>query len=162
MASTAQSTTASLPYDPALFVGREQEVALVAGIARQLSRGTENQARAIIFHGERGVGKTWLSLHLHRTILPEISGVTSLLINLFPSREGEFSREDKWFAKKLPFVEKHHENVTQEIVECVAARMQAQPSPEASLSVIARWLVQTLEHEFIDRILLLTIHSVSA
>jgi hypothetical protein len=160
MVSTNQSTTASLPYDPALFVGREQEVALVAGIARQMIQGAKNQARAIVFHGERGVGKTWLSLYLHRTILPEISGVTSLLINLFPSREGEFARKDELFAKTYPFVEKNHEKVTQEIIEWVAGRIQAQSSPEASLSEIARWLAQTVEQQFKHQVLVLILDSV--
>src|SRR5689334_15964100 len=148
MESMSQSTTSPIPYEPQLFVDREQEVALVAGIARQISAGEANQARAVVFHGGRGLGKTWLALHLNRTILPTIPGVTSLLINLFPSAEGSSSQENEWFAKTFPFLEKlHPETTTRAIVEWVAEKVEATMVPEASLREITAWLAQEVEQK---------------
>lgn len=43
--------------------------------------------KALLFRGHRGFGKTWLSLHLHRTVIPEMTGVKSLYISLCPLPE---------------------------------------------------------------------------
>jgi hypothetical protein len=79
-------------YDPESFVDRETEIALVAGLARKLVEGGRKtgQPRAITIRGERGSGKTWLSLYLHRQELPKIPGVVTLLISLVPMFTQEY------------------------------------------------------------------------
>ena len=73
------------PYSFDRFVDRDAEIGLVTGILQQLSNTGEQAAlnKTILFRGERGYGKTWLSFHLHRTIL-KTNNVESLFIALNP------------------------------------------------------------------------------
>lgn len=73
------------PYDSEMFIDREDEIDQVVSILRQ----PQPRIRAIVFDGERGAGKTWLSLHLHRTVFKkEIRGLTSWLFSLWSPGEG--------------------------------------------------------------------------
>lgn len=73
------------PYSKEAFIHRS-EVDLIRGIFKQFveSGGKKVPPKAILFRGERGFGKSWLCYHLHRTILPQFSNLTSLYIALFP------------------------------------------------------------------------------
>lgn len=69
----------SLPYDPEKFVDREEEILQILSLLRQ----SQPRFKAVVIDGDRGVGKTWLSLHLHRTVLKtQIKGTTSWLFGL--------------------------------------------------------------------------------
>lgn len=72
-------------YDPNKFVNREEEkIQQILSLLRQ----SQPRSRAIIIDGDRGAGKTWLSLHLHRTVFnQEITGITSWLFSLCSSGE---------------------------------------------------------------------------
>jgi len=68
----AESPSSS--YDPVKFVNREEEIQQIFSLLKQ----AQPRVRAVVIDGDRGVGKTWLSLHFHRTVLKkEIKGVTS-------------------------------------------------------------------------------------
>ena len=98
----AETFMPSAPYDSKKFIDREYEINQVISFLRQ----AQPHIRAIVIDGDRGVGKTWLSLHLHRTIFREqIKGLTSWLFSLwspgenyFP--EGELSQENERFARE--------------------------------------------------------------
>ncbi len=49
-----------LPFDPAKFVDREEPLGLVLEKAGRIADGFSVERRVVIFHGERGAGKTWL------------------------------------------------------------------------------------------------------
>lgn len=56
-----------LPFDSDKFVDREEALGLVLGKARRITDGLSVERRVVIFHGERGAGKTWLLRELeHR------------------------------------------------------------------------------------------------
>ena len=71
-------------YQPEKFVNRDEEINHVVSILLQ----AQPRVRAIAVDGDRGVGKTWLSLHLHRTKFKEIKGLTSWLFSLSDPGEG--------------------------------------------------------------------------
>ena len=54
-------------YCSALFVNRENEIKAVTNALQNIARGDSEQMRTIVFRGERGLGKSWLALHLHRS-----------------------------------------------------------------------------------------------
>ena len=77
-------------YRPDLFVNREQEIETVNRALQNIARGggDAEQVRTIVFRGERGLGKSWLALHLHCSILKEEAlpdyRIVSLLVSLAP------------------------------------------------------------------------------
>lgn len=84
MAETSHIPSSS--YNPNKFIEREEEE-----LSQIYSLLTQSQPRirAVVISGERGVGKTWLSLHLQRSVFKEkIRGVTSWLFSLLDPGEG--------------------------------------------------------------------------
>lgn len=78
------SIISSSPYDPNKFIDRDEEIKQILNLLKQ----SQPRVRAVVIDGDRGVGKTWLSLHLHRTIFKqEIAGVTSWLFSLWSAGE---------------------------------------------------------------------------
>lgn len=71
-------TFAQSPYDPHKFIDREEEINNIISILQH----TAPRTRAFVIEGDRGIGKTWLSLHLHRTKFKEVPGLTSWLFSL--------------------------------------------------------------------------------
>jgi len=77
-------TVSSPTYVPERFVDRQEEIQQIISILQ----ASQPRVRAIVFDGERGSGKLWLSLHLHRTIFQQLMGITSWLFSLSPTAEG--------------------------------------------------------------------------
>jgi len=57
-----------LLYQPEKFVDREKALYLVLEKARRISAGVPVMRRVVIFHGQRGAGKTWLLQELKRRL----------------------------------------------------------------------------------------------
>jgi len=97
-----ETSQGSSPYDPEKFVDREEEIKQVIALLRQ----SQPRVRAIVVDGNRGVGKTWLSLHLHRTVFKkEIRGMTSWLFSLWSPGEnyrpeGEQQQANEQFMRE--------------------------------------------------------------
>ncbi|MDW8270244.1 MAG: AAA family ATPase, partial [Anaerolineae bacterium] len=70
-----------LPYDPNYFFDRKDEIDRVTSIVNAIIENKMIERRTLLFTGERGVGKTWLLLHLHKTKLKE-KKTSSLYIDL--------------------------------------------------------------------------------
>ncbi len=69
-------------YEQSQFVGREEGIEEIRKQIEKRIKIDKNKPVAIHLMGERGVGKTWLMLHLHRTKLPELAVVkTSFFID---------------------------------------------------------------------------------
>jgi hypothetical protein len=88
----------SVVYAPELFVDREPEQQLVCDFAQQICAGHTPPTRTIIFRGARGLGKSWLALHLTRTVLPSITGVTPLLLSFAPRPTALAIQPREWFV----------------------------------------------------------------
>lgn len=92
----------SSPYDPNKFIDRDEEISQILNLLKQ----SQPRVRAVVIDGDRGVGKTWLSLHLQRTVFKqEISGVTSWLFSLWSPGEnyhpeGERAQENEYFVRE--------------------------------------------------------------
>ncbi|MBK8050167.1 MAG: hypothetical protein IPK16_25530 [Anaerolineales bacterium] len=67
------------PFSSSSFINREAEITLVSGKVHQLRKGMQVRPRTLIFRGERGVGKTWLCLHLKRSVLANEANVDRVL-----------------------------------------------------------------------------------
>ena len=59
-----------LDYSHEKFVDREEALELVLDKARRIAQGEREERRVILFHGQRGSGKTWL-LHEIEALKPE-------------------------------------------------------------------------------------------
>jgi hypothetical protein len=126
-----------------------------------ISSGEIIQSKAIVFQGERGNGKTWLSLHLHREILPKIANVTSLLISMSAPPEGYSAQNNEWFSKPPSHLEKTSpDDTVKKIVEWVALRLGTTTAPDATLRELTGWLVRDIEQLLKQRILVLILDSI--
>lgn len=88
-------------YASEKFINRAKEIEAVVSMLKN----PKSTVRSIVFLGERGSGKLWLSLHLHRTILRDLKGVTSWLFSLEPPAEGympwgQKARVNEYFVKR--------------------------------------------------------------
>jgi hypothetical protein len=91
------SIISSSPYVPNKFIDRDEEIKQILNLVKQ----SQPRVRAVVIDGDRGVGKTWLSLHLHRTIFKqEITGVTSWLFSLWSAGENYHPEGEKEQARE--------------------------------------------------------------
>ena len=92
-------------YASKLFVNRTAEIGLVEGYVKQMKGEEVNIPRTVVFQGERGSGKTWLSLHLKRSVLSELPQVDVLLLGLsLPAedlREAQTIEDGEWNVAQL-------------------------------------------------------------
>lgn len=136
-------------YDPRKFIDRDEEVKQIVSLLQQ----SQPRLRAVVIDGERGVGKTWLSLHLHRTALKqEIKGITSWLFNLWSSGddyhpEGEKPLENEWFAReneKLTFDE-----FLALIIRSLFIELPPNPVLAEKVDLIRRYVQSHVDHRFV-------------
>ena len=137
-------TEGRLPYSPEAFVAREAEIALVEGLTQQILQGETNRPRAVIFQGERGSGKSWLALHLARTILPAIPGVIPLSIKLFSPPDEVQPTDNEYFINVSPDVI-DPEEATRAILEWTVCRLNTTTAQAATSRELASWLVRDIE-----------------
>ena len=92
-------------YASELFVNRTAEIGSVDILVQQMQGGEENIPRTVVFQGERGSGKTWLSLHLKRSVLSKFPQVDVLLLGLsLPAedlRETQTIEDGEWNVAQL-------------------------------------------------------------
>ena len=142
-------------YQADLFVNREKEIETVTKALENIARGDAEQVRTIVFQGERGLGKSWLALHLHRSVLKQTSSdpppayrILSLLICLTPPPERLQKGEREWYITNDNQIasgdERHYEHLLQELLAWIAKQLDIVRSPYASLRDLSAWLAQDL------------------
>jgi hypothetical protein len=149
-------------YRPDLFVNRKQEIETVNRALQNIARGggDAEQVRTIVFRGERGLGKSWLALHLHRFVLREAAPrllpgyhIVSLLINLTPPPEGLTVDKQEWHithddAHRIAGEdETHYEALLQKLVAWVAEQLGIVRAPYAPVRDLSAWLAQDVKHK---------------
>jgi hypothetical protein len=132
-----------LPYSPEAFVDREVEIALVHGLTQQILQGETDRPRAVIFQGERGSGKSWLVLHLMRTVLPA-SGTIPLLISL--GTPGDLPPADNELFINVSPDAISPDEATRTILAWLTDRLKTTTAENASARELATWLVRDVEN----------------
>jgi len=143
-----------------LFVNRENEIKTVTNALQNIARGDSEQMRTIVFRGERGLGKSWLALHLHRFVLREAAPhllpdyrIVSLLVSLTPPPEGLTVDEREWHithddAHRIAGEdETHYEALLQKLVAWVAEQLGIVRAPYAPVRDLSAWLAQDVKHK---------------
>lgn len=168
----------SSPYDPGKFTDREEEVNQILTLLKQ----SQPRVRAVVIDGDRGVGKTWLSLHLHRTVFKQdIRVVASWLFSLWSpgenyhpegdkkqsnerfSREGEQLKLDEFLEiiiKSLPIELPPNPNLT-ERVDTIRRYVQSHTDNRFVLILDSAYesdwsLIEQLETNFLGNLLTLS------
>ena len=140
-------------YRADLFVNREKEIETVTKALENIARGDAEQVRTIVFRGERGLGKSWLALHLHRSAIKEKASpripdyrIVSFLISLTPPPKEVGERE--WYITSNDISqiesgdERHYEHLLQELLAWIAEQLDIVRTPYASLRDLSAWLAQ--------------------
>ena len=154
-------------YQPELFVNRTAEVGLVSGLVEQMldTSAGPPAIRTIVFRGERGSGKTWLSLHLKRHILAQKPGVDTLLLNLFPPAEDIRAKEEPQAGELfIPDIgitsQSDPDKACKQILQWIAEQMQFEIMPNAPLANLGEYVVRGFKKRLEKNILVLIIDSV--
>jgi hypothetical protein len=144
-------------YYPDLFVNREKEIKTVTSALQNIACGNAEQRQVIVFHSERGLGKSWLALHLHRSAIKEKAStripdyrIVSFLISLTPPPKELQVGEREWYITSNDISqiesgdERHYEHLLQELLAWIAKQLDIVRSPYASLRDLSAWLAQDL------------------
>lgn len=138
-----------MEYQQNYFVDRKDEIDLVRNI---LTGHQKAGSRVILVEGERGMGKTWLALHLHRTVLPEFERVKSLLVLMVPPSWAKPSEREYC----VPSLENADLKQTlQELLRWMAEGLGVQLPPEPALEEISDRILRHVEGDEFTRYWLL-------
>ena len=139
-------------YYPDLFVNREKEIKTVTSALQNIACGNAEQRQVIVFHSERGLGKSWLVLHLHRSAIASTPiqnyRIVSFLISLTPPPERLQKGEREWYIPNNDISqiasgdEQHYEHLLQNLLAWVAKQLDIVRTPYASLRDLSAWLAQ--------------------
>jgi hypothetical protein len=146
------------PYSPDAFIAREAEIALVTGLAQQILRNETDRPRAVIFQGERGSGKSWLALHLTRSVLPAVAGAVPVLISLSAPQDDLPSADNELFIDVTPDVN-GPDRATHDILAWVTSHLKTTTAENASSRELATWLVRDIENLYPMQALVLIVDS---
>jgi hypothetical protein len=126
----AETFIPSSPYELKKFIDREQEIQQILALLKQ----SQPRVRAVVMDGDRGVGKTWLSLHLQRTVFKkEITGITSWLFSLCSPGENYHPEGDKPQANEC-FVREGEQLKLDEFLEIIIKSLSIELPPNPTLA----------------------------
>ncbi len=137
-------------YYPDLFVNREKEIKTVTSALQNIACGNAEQRQVIVFHSERGLGKSWLVLHLHRSAIASTPiqnyRIVSFLISLTPPPKKLQAGEREWYITNDNQIasgdEQHYEHLLQNLLAWVAKQLGIVRTPYASSRDLSAWLAQ--------------------
>ena len=147
-------------YRPDLFVNREKEIETVIEVLRKIASRDAEQVPTIVFRGERGLGKSWLALHLHRFVLQEEvprllpdHRTVSLLVSLAPPPAGLTVDKQEWHITHDEACtiaegdEQRYEPLLQKLIAWVAKQLDIVRAPYAPVRDLSAWLAQDVKHK---------------
>ena len=145
----AEKIIPSSPYDPKKFIDREEIIEQIFTLLKQ----SRPRVRAVVIDGDRGVGKTWLSLHLQRTIFKEkITGVTSWLFSLWSPGENYRPEGEKAQANER-FVREGEQLKLDEFLDIIIKSLPIELPPNPNLSEkvdsVRRYVQSHLDDRFV-------------
>ena len=141
-----------------LFVNREKEIETVEEALQKIARRDVEQMRTIVFRGERGLGKSWLALHLHRSSVlkkkaPPDYHIVSLFVSLAPPSKGLTVDKREWHithddaSRIAEGDERHYELLLQKLVAWVAEQLGIVRAPYAPVRDLSAWLAQDVKQK---------------
>ncbi len=145
----AETYKPSSPYDPAKFIDREEEIKQIITLLQQ----SQPRVRAIVIDGDRGAGKTWLSLHLHRTVFKrEVKGVTSWLFGLWSPGEdyrpeGEKPQPNERFVREKDKLEINE--FLQIIINSLSIELPPNPVLAEKVDAVRRYVQSHVDSRFV-------------
>lgn len=164
-------------YASGLFLQRKKELDLVTSAVNELYVGDDERKRTLLFRGERGSGKSWLALQMHRKILKveeSAQHCQSLLFFLDKLHSDfEVEQEDEWELRlndsdanlEVLAVENsaRHEKKLAACLYWIAQRIDAQTvlaHPKPNLDELSEWLCRDIATNFTKKVLVLIFDSV--
>ncbi|MBI3164235.1 MAG: hypothetical protein HYZ24_06095 [Chloroflexi bacterium] len=164
------TTPKLIPYSAQDFKGRIEEIKLVKDLTAKIASGKRKaeEPNVITFRGIRTMGKTWLALHLKRTILPQIDGVTPLLLGLSATfdpenyiPQGTEKRDDELFADldKLNAENPTPEEFCVKALKWIAKQLGTTTTEKAEPSELSRWLVRDIKAKYSHKVIALIVDS---
>jgi len=145
----AETFISSSPYDPKKFINREEEIKQIITLLRQ----SQPRVRAVVIDGDRGVGKTWLSLHLQRTVLKkEITGVASWLFSLWSPGEhyrpeGDKPQENERFVREGEKLE--IDEFLDIIIHSLSIELPPNPVLAEKVDAVRRYVQSHVDNRFV-------------
>jgi hypothetical protein len=157
----SQHAVAPLPYSGASFVDREEEIRAILAAVSKTRSAAYDRPRTVAFSGERGVGKSWLCLHLKRSVLDVAQNpdVLPLLVRFVPSGPESLPPADDELAGEK-HIQLGEANLIRKVLIWVAGQVGATTTDDASLIELSTWLARGVENNLRDRILVLILDSV--
>lgn len=150
-------------YSPGLFVNREAEIRRVTETLQGIAYGKAEHAPTIVFRGERGLGKSWLAIHLHRYVLREEAPrrlpqhrIVSFLINLTPPFDpaiDTIAPEGEWHITREEALlvaggdEQKCEPVLRRMLNWLAEQLHVVRAPFAPVRDLSAWFAQDVKQE---------------
>lgn len=145
----AKTSHISSPYDPHKFIDRDEEIKQMCTMLAQ----SQPRVRAVVMDGDRGAGKSWLSLHLHRTVFKqEVKGVTSWLFSLWSPGENYHPEGEKAQASER-FVREGEQLKLDEFLEIIIKSLTIALPPNQNLAEkvdsICRYVQSHVDNRFV-------------
>jgi len=133
-------------YNADYFVDREDEINLIKTKIESLRDGKPVKKRTVLFLGARGVGKSWLLLHLHRTIIPQMGSdkVASLYIDFTGLYAGKGSNDNECNAAFVQ-TETPYQTALHKLLRDMARALSTTENEDANLQDQAAWVLYRLE-----------------
>jgi hypothetical protein len=138
----------SSSYDPGKFIDREEEINQVILLLSQ----EQSRVRALVINGDRGVGKTWLSLHLHRRVFKkDIKGVKSWVFGLWSP--GESYRPEESNPQENEHFVRENKSINLDefltiIIESLSIELPPNPVQAEKVDLIRRFIQQHADERF--------------
>lgn len=145
----AETFISPSPYDPKKFVDREEEIQQILTLLKQ----SQPRTRAVIMDGDRGAGKTWLCLHLQRTVFKEkIAGITSWLFSLWSPGEnyrpeGEKAQANERFVREGERLEL--DEFLAIIINSLTIELPPNPGLAEKVDLIRRYVQSHVDERFV-------------
>lgn len=136
-------------YKAHLFVNRRDEIDKICRKVSEREDSASSRPKIIVVDGQRGAGKSWLSLHLHRTILRQEypSWLRSCLVMLGPVSSDSSGVNEFRIVQPIGDAKNLFKNETLDLLRSLANSQSHEPLSAGDLSEYSSWLVRGISRK---------------